>query len=50
MLRLFIAISSSNKLEVNSIDTMDAFLQSEQIGCEVYLIPRVKADCDNNIA
>ena len=49
VLRTFITICSSMGWSANSIDIKAAFLQSEGIGREVYLIPPTEAKCDENI-
>lgn len=49
MLRSFVAILSSKKWEVNSIDIKAAFLQSEKFDRDVYLVPPVEAGCDNTV-
>ena len=49
VLRTFITICSSMKWSTNSIDIKAAFLQSEGIGRDVYLIPPVEAKCEKNV-
>lgn len=49
VLRSFIAILSSKRWAVNSIDIKAAFLQSEKFDREVYLVPPVESECDENV-
>ena len=49
VLRTFVALCSSLNWRVNSIDIKAAFLQSEGIEREVYLIPPAEANCDRTI-
>ena len=49
VLRTFITICSSMEWSANSIDIKAAFLQSEGIGRDVYLVPPTEAKCDENI-
>ena len=49
VLRTFITICSSMKWSANSIDIKAAFLQSEGIGRDVYLVPPTEAKCDENV-
>lgn len=49
VLRSFVAILSSKKWTVNSIDIKAAFLQSERFEREVYLIPPIEAGYDGSI-
>ena len=49
VLRSFMAICSSKNWDVNSIDIKAAFLQSEGIGRDVYLVPPVEAKCHKSV-
>ena len=49
VLRSFVAIMSSKKWAVNSIDIKAAFLQSKGFEREVYLVPPIEAGCDKNV-
>ena len=49
VLRSFMAILSSKSWAVNSIDIKAAFLQSEHLEREVYLVPPDEAGCDNSV-
>ena len=49
VLRTFITICSSMKWSANSIDIKAAFLQSESIGRDVFLIPPAEAKCDKDV-
>lgn len=49
VLRSFVAILSSKKWAVNSIDIKAAFLQSERFERQVHLVPPVEAGCDDSV-
>ena len=49
VLRSFMAILSSKRWAVNSIDIKAAFLQSEHLEREVYLVPPDEAGCDDSV-
>ena len=49
VLRAFITICSSMGWSENSIDVKAAFLQSEGIGRDIYLIPPEEANCDKTM-
>ena len=49
VMRAFITICSSMRWREHSIDAKSAFLQSEGIGRDVYLIPPTEAKCDKTV-